>query len=207
MTHLSPAQIVDVAEGSADAACTAHLAACGACRSKVDAIADAIRVAGVDPRPEPSPLFWPHLAARIGDAVRRDRVLAPAWQRWGARWAPLGAAAVLLTAVVVGVRMWPGTPAGGRTAPPGPAAELAADSAADSPATDGEADDPSWVLVSELSADVSVEDAEASGVFPPPGGAEKALLQLDDAERFELARILREELALRLPLDPQDSED
>jgi hypothetical protein len=65
------------------------------------------------------------------------------------------------------------------------------------------ADDPSWLLVSALSADVSVEETEASGALPPPGGADKALLQLDDAERMELARILRAEIRTRGPVAPQ----
>jgi hypothetical protein len=65
------------------------------------------------------------------------------------------------------------------------------------------AEDPSWLLVSALSADVSVEETEASGALPPPGGADKALLQLDVAERMELARILRAEIRTRGLVAPQ----
>jgi len=65
------------------------------------------------------------------------------------------------------------------------------------------ADDPSWLLVSVLSAEVSVEEAEASGVLPPPGSVDRALMQLDGAERVELAKILREELAAKTPVAPQ----
>ncbi len=65
------------------------------------------------------------------------------------------------------------------------------------------ADDPSWLLVSVLSAEVSVEEAEASGVLPLPGSADRALMQLDGAERMELAKILREELAAKTPAAPQ----
>jgi len=50
---------------------------------------------------------------------------------------------------------------------------------------------------------VSVEEAEASGVVPPPGDVDKALRQLDGAERVELARILREEIAAGTPVVPQ----
>ena len=92
--------------------------------------------------------------------------------------------------------MWTGAPGGGPLVPA---------RTAGSPAHAGmarrrmleTADDPSWLLVSALSADVSVEEAEASGAWPPPGGADKALLQLDDAERMELARILRAESTRR----------
>jgi len=196
MTHLSPAQIVDVAEGCADGASAAHAAECGACRSKADAVAEAIRIAGADPQPEPSPLFWPHLAARVGSAVRRERAPASAWRRWGARLVPLGAAALLVAAIGVGMQMRSGGPGGGAPAPGG-AARVAADSSEDARLPGDAADDPSWMLVSDLSAEVSVEEAEASGVLPAPGGAEKALLQLDAAERVELARILREEIGAR----------
>jgi hypothetical protein len=64
------------------------------------------------------------------------------------------------------------------------------------------ADDPSWLLVSDLSAQVSVEEAEAAGALPQPGGAEKAMLQLDEAERIELARLLREAIGTRAPASP-----
>jgi hypothetical protein len=40
-------------------------------------------------------------------------------------------------------------------------------------------------------------------VLPPLGGADKALLQLDDAERLELARILREEIGTRARAVPR----
>jgi hypothetical protein len=200
MTHLSPAQIVDIAEGCADAASTAHAAACEACRSKADAVAEAMRIAGADPEPEPSPLFWPHLAARVGSAVRRERAPASAWRWWGARPVPFAAAALLVAAIGVGMQMRSGGPGGGAPAPGG-AARVAADSSEDARLPGDAADDPSWMLVSDLSADVSVEEAEASGVLPAPGGAEKALLQLDAAERVELARILREEIGARGSLE------
>jgi hypothetical protein len=50
---------------------------------------------------------------------------------------------------------------------------------------------------------MSVKDAEASGVLPPPGATDKALLQLDDEERAELARILRDEIGAWAALEPQ----
>ena len=83
MTHLSTERIVDVAEGCADAASAAHAAGCDACRAKVDALRDAWRLAEADAAPEPSPLFWPHLAARIGEAVRREPAPVPVWRSLG----------------------------------------------------------------------------------------------------------------------------
>jgi predicted anti-sigma-YlaC factor YlaD len=200
MTHLSPDQVVDVAEGRADGAAKAHAAGCPSCRATVESVLDAVRLAESDPQPEPSPLFWPHLAARIGEAVRRERVRVSFWRSWGWRLAPLGAAAVLVIAVGVGARLFPGAPG---SAPAVPKAAADAPQAALERTADIEVvDDPSWLLVSALSAQVSVEDAEASGALPP-GGADKAMLQLDEAERMELARLLREEIGARNPLAPQ----
>jgi hypothetical protein len=192
MTHLSPEQIVDVAEGCADAASAAHAAGCEPCRAKVEALLDAVRLADSDPRPEPSPIFWTHLAARIGDAVRREHAAARSRWSWGWRLVPLGAAAVLLIAAAVGLHMRNGPPPG--LVVPAPVSRAAGSpQPAPERLADGEpTDDPSWLLVSALSAEVSIDDAEAFGAIPPPGGADQALLQLDDAERMELAKILRD---------------
>lgn len=201
MTHLSPDQIVDVAEGCAGGAVKAHAAECASCRARVESLVDAVRLAESDPQAEPSPLFWPHLAARIGEAVRRERVRAPFWRSWDRRLAPIGALAVLLMAVGIGLRMWPAPPAGvapAQEAAAGDSAQAVLESAPDVEA----ADDPSWLLVSDLSAQVSVEEAEAAGALPQPGGAEKAMLQLDEAERIELARLLREAIGTRAPASP-----
>jgi hypothetical protein len=82
-----------------------------------------------------------------------------------------------------------------------PGAAPAAQALFEAPPGADSAEDPSWILVSELSSEVSVEEAEAHGGLPP-GGTEKALLQLDSAERLELARILREELGARAAVVP-----
>jgi hypothetical protein len=196
MTHLSSDHIVDVVEGCADAVSTSHAAGCDACRAKVEVLREALRLAKSDPPPEPSPLFWPSLAARIGEAVRREPAPMPPWRMWAWRLAPIGAAAVLIIAVGIASRLSSKDPGAGSPAVV-PAAQALFDA---SPGTES-AEDPSWILVSELSSEVSVEEAEAHGGLPP-GGTEKALLQLDSAERLELARILREELGARAAVVP-----
>jgi hypothetical protein len=193
MKHLSPDAIVDVAEGCADASAAAHVAACGECRSKADAAAEAIRAARAAEGLEPSPLFWTHLAARIGDAVRREPARVSWWRAWAWRAAPAAAAAVLVLAVGVALRL---APAPEVVLPDAAAVPVAAPVAArdDAPGVEA-ADDASWLLVSLLSSDVSVDDGAVSGVWPGPGGTEQALVHLDDAERSALAEILRAELA------------
>ncbi|MBP1635377.1 MAG: hypothetical protein H6Q10_1951 [Acidobacteria bacterium] len=202
MTHLSPGQVVDVAEGGADAVLASHARDCGACRAKVEAVAGALRLARSDPPPEPSPLFWPHLAARISSEVRREQARAPRWRAPVWRLAPIGAAAVVVVALGIGAWLRPAPPT--RENPASDSFVETPAQAGDDSMADGEpADDPAWTLVSDLSAEVSVEDADASGALPPPGGAEKALADLNAAERGELTRILREEIAAWAPAAPQ----
>ena len=201
MTHLSPDQLVDVAEGCAAGAVAAHAAECAACRAKVESFLDAVRRAESDPQAEPSPLFWPQLAARVGAAVRRERVRVPFWRSWGWRLAPIGAVAVVVIAVGIGSRIRTGTPGSDPLDSVMPA-DAAAPAGLAAPAEGDAADDASWLLVSVLSAEVSVDQAEASGALSQPGGTDKGLLQLDAAERMELARILREEIGTRAPAMP-----
>jgi hypothetical protein len=201
MTHLSPDELVDLAEGRTDAAQATHAASCGRCRAQIESLREALHLAESDHAPEPSPLFWPHLASRIGEAVRRERRPGAFAWTWVWRLVPIGALAVLVTAVGIGISTRPGT-TGGRPVP-APVVREAAPQQAAEPAAGGElADDPSWILVSDLSADISVEDTEASGALTRPGGVDPALWQLSDAERGELTRILREELTRREPAGP-----
>jgi hypothetical protein len=201
MKHLSPGQIVDAAEGCADAATAAHVADCEPCRAEVETLLDAIRLAESVPQPEPPTLFWPALAARIGEAVRRERVRVPFWRAWGWRLVPVGATAVLAIAVATGFLVRGGAPDPSDSAPERATAGPVLP-ALEALAGDEFADDPSWLLVSALSAEVSLEETEAFGALPSPGGADRALLQLDGAERMELAKILREALGSRAPVMP-----
>ena len=202
MTHLTPAQAVDVAAGSAAPALIAHAASCEPCRATVESLLEAARLAAEDPPPAPSPLYWPPLAARIGEAVRREPAPARSWGPWLWRLVPAGSLAALVLAVGVGVRLWsgaPGTLPGALDAPAPAPVEAPAE-----PVAAGDAfDDPSWLLVSDLSSQVSIDDAEESGAFPLPGGVEQALAQLDEIERMELARLLRAEMAALAPAAPQ----
>jgi len=203
MTHLSPAQAVDVAAGSAAPALIAHAASCEPCRAKVESLLEAVRLAAEDPPPAPSPLFWPHLAARIGEAVRREQAPAPSRRPWLWRLVPAGSLAALVLAAGVGFRLWSGTPGTLPDILDAPAPAPVEVPAEESLAAGDASADPSWLLVSDLSSQVSIDDAEESGALPLPGGVEQALVQLDEIERMELARLLRAEMAALAPAAPQ----
>ncbi len=63
MKHLSHDELLDAAEGHGGG--REHVDACTACRAEVEALAAALREAKSVDVPEPSPLFWEHLAARV----------------------------------------------------------------------------------------------------------------------------------------------
>jgi hypothetical protein len=204
MTHLSPEQLIDVAEGTAAGVDVLHAASCEACRRQVDELREALRLTGEDPIPEPSPLFWGHLAARIGAAVREVPAPRSWWRTWGWQWAPVGMVAALAFTAGMAVLLWNGPV---RNVPAGPAPVASAapiPAVADSVEGTAETDDSSWTLVSDLSADVALDDAISSGVLPAPGGADRALWQLSDAERGELAKILQAEMARPASADPMN---
>ncbi|HNV04206.1 MAG TPA: hypothetical protein PLE61_12870 [Vicinamibacterales bacterium] len=195
MRHLSPGELIDAAEGHAAARATAHTEACEACRRQVASLREALAALRDVPDDEPSPLAWDLLAARIGRAVREAGAPKPWWAAWGWRFAPLLMVAVLAATAGVGVTLWHQRAASGSAASAGavPGADEAL--AQDADGDERAAEDPSWSLVSDLSAGISLDDAADVGGLPPLGGSERALWQLSSDERRTLASILEAELA------------
>ena len=77
--HLGPDELVDLAERAHPESDAPHLLSCVQCRAKVDELRRAMALAAEVDVPEPSPLFWPHLSARVHDAVSAAE--APARRR------------------------------------------------------------------------------------------------------------------------------
>jgi hypothetical protein len=194
MSHLTRDERLLALDGALEPARLAHVAACPACRTDVEALGHVVaRVRAVDV-PEPSPLFWDHLAARVGDAIAREP--APARERgwWSSRLA--WAAAALVVAAAGG-----GFVARSRTPPPAPAvAHVAATNPSTAPASEVaatsvpslDADAPledSWALIAAM-----VDDANAEALAPQAGQSELSISALSDDERTALARELAAEL-------------
>jgi hypothetical protein len=179
------------------------VARCAGCRGEIESLAAVLRDAASVDVPEPSPLFWDHFSARVSEAVRREDVAADAvprrralWAAW--RWrvaAPVAAGLVVIAAVAVGLLDRPvrsTMPASPRVA----SAAGASRSTAASPIEEASgSDDESWGVFTSLAAEV--DPADSGMALPAPGGADRALLQLSDAERGELVRLLQAELAQR----------
>ena len=199
MTHLDPAQLVDLLEGSGTAASNAHLEACARCRSELSSLHAAMDATAVDHVPELSPFYWEQFTRRVN-----ERLDAPpgGWMQWirPPRLAAMLASAALLFVVMVGAktRHVPFFTSQGRdsaTAVSRPTAPNASPEIApgDEPRDDVDAD-AAWAVVRTAAQDLAYEDAEAEGITPRPGSAEIAVLQMSGAERAELARLIENEL-------------
>ena len=183
--HLSEDVLIDLAEGAVAETSTPHLSDCKECRLRL-ADVRTMMTAAVDVNvPEPSPLFWEHLSARVREAVAAE---PPPQVSWSARWlswnvvAPAALGAVALAIVALRFQTGP--------APTEPA--IVADSSVET--VDMPSDDPSWNLITELAADLDWDAAVDAGMAPA-GGVDRAVFDLDADERRELQRLLQEELA------------
>lgn len=198
--HLSPDELVDLADGTRAESSAAHLRDCERCRRQVADLRVALRAAASVDVPEPSPLFWDHFSARVGDAVRAEGALQPrrradvlVMPRLGLPlWA--GVVAALVIAAVIGVRLL-------APAPAPPSASLAVQpmlpSTVTVPADGALTDDPTLGLVADLAqeAEMDWESAGEAGLTIHPGATDKVVADLDAGERRELQRLLKEELS------------
>ena len=76
MNHLSPEHLIDLAEGAAAESSAPHLQTCAECRRQLETLRGAMSEAAAVGVPEPSPLFWDRLSARVKpwrhSLLRRD---------------------------------------------------------------------------------------------------------------------------------------
>jgi hypothetical protein len=196
MRHLTPEQLVDLAEDSAadpsrPAPSSPHLQSCDTCRATLAELRRTLLAAREVDVPEPSPLFWEHLSARVRDAVEAERAGGsgmlgwwPSWRRvWvGPLW--IGSLAAIMLAVAIMTR----GPGSERPAPTATVAVIAEPQAGMPPI----ADDASFSLVADLAADLDWDTAVAAGFATDPGVADDLVAQLTVDERRELHRLLEE---------------
>ena len=103
MAHLTPAQLVDLAEGTESERGVPHLAHCDACRGALAELRATMADVARNDVLEPSPLFWDHLSARVREAVANEK---PGRSSWIGRWlrprfiAPVLAGALALVVIV-----------------------------------------------------------------------------------------------------------
>jgi hypothetical protein len=201
MTHLTESELLDAADGRLDADRQRHAAGCVGCARQLDDLRAVLTHAAEVDVPEPSPLFWDHLSARIREDIAHE---APGrWARWalpsGLRPWPAAAvaavAAIALVATVTVFRSSSNDPTTGPDRQRGAEAQTAMVSPADNdPVTDDVDGDEAWAVVREVADEVVWDDLTEAAISARPGSAERAVQTLTAAERSELAALIAEEL-------------
>jgi hypothetical protein len=202
--HLNADELIDLAEGTRPDASAPHLAGCDRCReqlAELRAMMSTITSPSQAEVPEPSPLFWDHLSARVRVAVSAEHEPRSGWidvASWRRLLLPLPRAAIaaVVVAAVVGSRLLaPHAPSPAAVhsvpaPPPGVADSMAADRLGDA----ASGDDESLTLVASLAEHLDLDGAGEAGLAAG-GSAEHAVTHLSDDDLRELRRVLKEELA------------
>jgi hypothetical protein len=194
--HLTPEQLIDLAEDAGAGIAVPHLKACEVCRQQVVSLRAMMSAVAETDVPQPSPLFWDHLSHRVREAVDRDEfpVRRTAWWAPGPGaswrgWAMAGvAAAVTISLYVTAPRTLtlPSAPffaGGGNVAAPGSPIEPF-----------GAADDPALLLFADLTEQIDSQTIAETGWSSHPGAVDEAVTTLTVEERATLQRLLNEEL-------------
>jgi hypothetical protein len=199
MTCLSRDRLIEAVEGAPVPETAQHLATCARCRTEVESLRQTLdEVRGVDV-PEPSPLFWDHLTARVREAIAAEP--SPVAASFGVRawlfggrnwWRPATAVAlVLLVALAVD---WGARRSGQTSDGPG---EMPLVSTRTAAALDLAAGDD-WQLIVDVAAHAADHaDGEAGAVAvidASSGSSELALSDLSSDEQRELVKLLNDEL-------------
>ena len=198
--HLDLEALVDVAEGTRPV--PVHAETCDACRQQLADLRSArAAVADVDV-PEPSPLFWDHLSARVREAVSAEPPPRSGfWEAWS--WRPAIAVAAVVAVAGLAVAF------GVSRSRPGDAAIEAARTTAVEPGDPGDpgeidaaplleltdASDPSLDLIADLSEGLDWDAATAAGWTTATGSLDHVFDQLNEAERATLQQVLHEALS------------
>lgn len=202
MSHLTPEQFVDLAEGTTPETAVPHLASCEACRRELADLRAMMSHAGMpDDVPEPSPLFWNHLSSRVRDAVEqearpaswRERVLRPfvLVPSFGAAIA-VAVIAVTMTNRTAEAPEIPSSPfAFGTTVVPGTVPSLPP------LAPLGKTDDPQLRLVAAFATPADWDEMADEVAFSAAGSADADAVvgTMTVDEQLELQRLLAEEMA------------
>jgi len=186
MRHLNEEELIDLAEGTTPESSSSHLASCEQCRRQLKDLRGVMLEASRVEVPEPSPLFWDHLSARVHDAIANENAPQASSNRWW--WfVPVGAFAAIVLAAAITFR--------GNGAQPlnAPHPEMPAGSVASESVP--LADDPSLSLIADLAGEVDWDAASEAGFATAAGSIDRAVSDLTPEERMELQRILKEEMS------------
>jgi hypothetical protein len=198
MRHLNEEDLIDLAEDARPEGSAPHLVSCESCRRQLADLRAVMSAAVGVEVPEPSPLFWQHLSARVREAVsNEDRASAsarvPPWLGWRAVVPSVAVAAVVLAAAITLRMELPRAVVGPKGLTPHSAAVEEATPGADDVVS--LADDASLGLIAGLAGDLDWDAGVEAGLSTQVGAVDRAVLELSANERMELQRILKEELS------------
>jgi len=168
--HLKEARLLDVLEGSADAASASHAGSCGRCRERLEAARSGLTLAReAGEIPEPSAVYWESFRQKVD-----QRIVGAGARRFGLRPALATAAALAaLLAVAPGSRVEREPPPPPRTLPPWTALPPVAE-------------DASFALLQVL--DAAEDEVAAEAVRH---GMADVVAELSDVERKQFAEALQ----------------
>ena len=202
MTHLTPAQFVDIAEGAQPESSVPHLATCERCRRELNelrAVMADTDVSGRDAVMEPSPLFWNELSARVRNAVAEERARPQSLLEWLRQPRVFVASLASAFAVLLIALLMPRTDDATIPARPLPLAQNASLPSA-SPSLPplaplGLADDPHLRIVASVATSVDWDEMRDEVAFANTGTSDAVAASLTIDEQRELRRLLVEETA------------
>lgn len=181
--HLTSEQFIDALERVLPTECQAHLATCTACASELAdmrfLMSDVVAAGQV---PEPSPLFWDHLSARVRGAVQAAPAPLGWWQAMR-RPLVLAGSVMAVLAVVVLLRGRP------TDVPTGAESSASRNEAAVS----GESD-VAWAMISAMAPSIPEDDAREAGLTPGRAVTDAAIESLTQSQRQALMKLLRAEM-------------
>jgi hypothetical protein len=207
MAHLTPGQFVDIAEGVLAEADAPHLAACAECREQLADVRAMMTEAADVEAPEPSPLYWDQLSARVHQAVVEESARAQSWRGRLLQprvWIPAFAGALAVALLVVlqpresPVPLAP-APRTASTIPASPlpvTPERVAVPTLDPPLPPlGSSDDPQLGLVADYGVALGWDEMRDEIALGVPGASSDAVLDsLTVDEQRELQRLLADEM-------------
>ena len=196
MTHLTPEQFIDLAEGAAPESATPHLAICGECRQELAQLRAMMSEAAIDADvPEPSPLFWNGLSRRVRDAVAEDAGRPSFWPGWLGQPRLLVPALAGALAILLAVVLLPRTPAAPETIPSTPLPVADATLPTLAPVTPLSAIDDPQLRIVAAAATTAAWDEMMDEIAMAGGSGDVLATALTPDEQLELQRLLMEEMA------------
>lgn len=189
---LSPDEFVDLIDGTLPPVRTQHLVACTGCAATAQSVREALALATSASVPEPSPLFWPSVNARVRDGIAARTAFGwRAWLRWDVVVPMAGLAALVL---VLATAVEQGAPSARPPADVRAAAAPHDDRPATATGAGGQDDDDddgtdAMMLMIDLAESLPGGGWDALGVAALPEMGEAAGALSDD-ERRALATLL-----------------